>query len=298
MADPVDLTVPYGATARGFLRKNIFADQLRLLGPASRIVVDVGAHHGEELASYLAMFPAATVHAIEPTPASVEILTRTWGDDTRVRLHPYVLAENEGEARLHVYAESEWNSLAAYAPAHRPGSQGVEPTQIDVRMSTLDQLCATCGIESIDLLKLDTQGAELRVLAGASRVLRERRVRLIALELLFVPLYENQADAEAVIARLRDVGYRLYDWYNFTYDDNGQVLFGDAMFLPEHVVPENPVAMLPLPMSGDAAEAQTLRKANERLRTQVTHLEEKVERYKTKVQELRERLRRGTSPRP
>ena len=294
MPSPVDLRVPYGATTRGFHRKNIFADQLRLLGQASRTVVDVGAHHGEEVATYLAMFPEATIHAIEPTPASVDILRKTWGHDARVHVHGCALAEREGEATLHTYTASECNALTPYAPADGTNSLEAGSAQVRVPVSTLDRLCTTQGIDRIDLLKLDTQGAELRVLAGADTLLKESRIGLIALEVLFVPLYEKQANPEAVMALLRDAGYRVYDWYNFSYDENGQVLFGDAMFVPSQAVARGLPPVQPLADPGGASD-EGERAENERLRASITHLEGRIDRYRSKLKDLRQRTHRGKS---
>ena len=297
MMSPIDLTVPYGATGRGFLRKNIFADEHRLLGPAS-IVVDVGAHHGEEIATYREMFPDAIVHAIEPTPSALDILKHDWGHDPRVRIHGYALAEHDGEATLHAYTASECNSLTPYAAGHRSSASVVGLAPLTVRTTSLDRLCASCEIASIDLLKLDTQGSELRVLAGASTLLREARIRLIAVEVAFVTLYEHQANPEHVMMRLREAGYQLYDWYNFSYGNDGQVLFGDALFLPARaagLLPAAPIADL------DAPSIDAITSDNTPLHARIAQLERRVDRYKSKLQEVRQRLKhRGSHrlPRP
>lgn len=50
-----------------------------------------------------------------------------------------------------------------------------------VRTKTLDSLASRIGLRHIDLLKIDTEGAELKVLAGAGKVLR--RTRKIVMEI-------------------------------------------------------------------------------------------------------------------
>ena len=297
MSGRVDLTVPYGVTSRGFHRKNIFADERRLLGPATRVVVDVGAHHGEEIATYLEMFPEATVHAIEPTPESLEVLHRTYGATSRVKIHAGGLAEAASVSMLHTYAASECNSLTPYAPDPLLNRASLgESQRVAVQTWTLDQFCADQGLDEIDLLKLDTQGAELRVLSGGANFLKNQRVRLLALEVLFVPLYEQQADADQVLATLRQFQYRPYDWYNFSYDDSGQVLFGDAMFLPaQRGVPQLLSALDQPASDADRGRAESevgkLRAENERLRADVAHLEGRIERYRSKNEDLRRRLK-------
>ncbi len=304
MSNPIDLTVPYGASGRGFHRKNIFADQRRLLGPDTRTVVDVGAHHGEEIATFLQMFPEAIVHAIEPTPESLEALRKAYGDTPRVKIHAGSLAEVTGVSLLHMYAASECNSLTAYAPEPSLNRTSLGTAErVPVQTWTLDQFCAEQRLDQIDLLKVDTQGAELRVLAGGVNVLTSRRIRLLALEVSFVPLYEQQAEADEILARLRQLQYRPYDWYNFTYDDNGQVLFGDAMFLPAYP----PAAPEPLglyeagseerdglmltALTREESQIRELVAENGRLRADIEHFRERIARYRSKTEHLRRRLK-------
>jgi FkbM family methyltransferase len=290
MATPIDLTQPYGTSARGFRDKNIFADQARLLGPESRVVIDVGAHHGDELPTYLSMFPDAIVYAIEPTPASVEILRSAYGSHPRVRIHSAALAEADGTATLHAYEISVRNALTPYDPDPMLGRAPDTPSDlVSVATWTLDRFCDEHGIDGIDLLKIDTQGAEGRVLSGAASLLARRRVRLISLEALFVPLFERQAHADELVATLRQAGYHLYDWYNFSHNDRGQLLFGDAIFLPEYPRQriESPVPVLP-----DAA-AESSRVSVEQsslLDQRVEELKERITRLTAKTDRLRQRL--------
>jgi FkbM family methyltransferase len=281
MATPIDLTRPYGTSARGFSDKNIFADQARLLGPESQVVIDVGAHHGEELPTYLSMFPSAIVHAIEPTPASVDVLRSLFSSHPRVHIHGAALAEVEGTATLHAYATSVRNSLTPYMPDPMLGRAPETPSGlVQVPTWTLDRFCEEHGIEGIDLLKIDAQGAEGRILSGAAGVLARRRIRLISLEAQFVPLYERQAYADELVATLRQAGYHLYDWYNFRHNDRGQLLFGDAIFLAEY-----PQLRIDSPPSGSAFHTPS------RDDPRVTELKARISRLTVKLTQLRQRLR-------
>jgi len=48
-----------------------------------------------------------------------------------------------------------------------------------------------------------------------------------------VPLYQGQGAYYDVLKYLGERGYRLYDLYNFRYGASGELLWGDAVFLPE-----------------------------------------------------------------
>jgi FkbM family methyltransferase len=76
--------------------------------------------------------------------------------------------------------------------------------QEDVQMVRLDDLCASAGFGTIDLLKIDVQGYEARVLRGASKTLKQTE-RLI-IEVILMPHYEGQSAPEEIRALLRGAG--------------------------------------------------------------------------------------------
>ena len=102
--------------------------------------------------------------------------------------------------------------------------------KVAVPVDTIDHLMASNQLKELDLLKIDTQGSEMSVLAGASTSLKERRIKFIIAELLFVPLYEKQSFFAEVTHHLWELGYDLFDFYDFVYGENGQVKWGDGLF--------------------------------------------------------------------
>jgi FkbM family methyltransferase len=296
MPTAIDLTRPYGATARGFTGKNAFADQARLLNTAE-VVFDVGTHTGEEASTYRQMFPAAAIHCFEPTPARATALRAAFNDDPRVSIHTCALHRFNGTAVFRQYAADNANSL--YAFDSRAGEFIEEQYlaasgEVNVETRTLDSIIADLGLSRIDVLKVDVQGAEDDVFAGGKQLLSSQSVRLIFTELLFVPVYAQQANAEDLIAFLHKSGYRLYDFYNFAHQPSGQLLWGDAIFLSEEEVRRQPPASAELtapiePLRDEAAKQ--IRRENEQLRATVARLQTRLSIAAEKTSELRQRLR-------
>jgi hypothetical protein len=78
------------------------------------------------------------------------------------------------------------------------------------------------------LLKLDVQGFELQALAGCADLLE--RFAWVTVECSFVELYAGQAFADAVIAWLRERGFRLCSVYNMAYDGDSRAVQADFLF--------------------------------------------------------------------
>ena len=236
--DDADLLAPYGSSKRGFWDKNIFADIRRLAGPESRLVFQVGAHEGGETSLLLRMFQRARVHCFEPSPSTFRALASRFAGDSRTEVHQLALSDRTGVTPFHVNGRSETSSLLPLLPTWRD-RESPAASVIEVQTSTIDEQIERLQTPLLDVLCLDTQGAELAILRGAYGALRQRRVRVLMTELIWVPLYEGQGTYYDVLHFLGHLGYELYDLYNFHYGESGQLLWGDALFLAGLPAPDS-----------------------------------------------------------
>lgn len=103
--------------------------------------------------------------------------------------------------------------------------------QQPIRSFRLDDLYPADAV--IALLHMDIQGTELRALRGAARLLTERRVRLLYLEVEFFPLYEGQPLFWQIGAFLERQGYHLYSLYGrYYHPKNKNVLsWSEALYI-------------------------------------------------------------------
>jgi len=82
--------------------------------------------------------------------------------------------------------------------------------QVELRpIAKLDTLAAMLGTESIDVLKIDVEGYELKVLRGATTLLNQRRIGGIVLESDGHDLRYGSSEAET-ISFLEEHGYRVH----------------------------------------------------------------------------------------
>lgn len=171
----------------------------------SDVFIDVGAHVGYfTLLASRRVGPTGTVLSIEPNPFALKQLER---NVERNHLQNVLVAHTAcGEAqsvvRLHLHSESN-SSMASLYSKDSSGSVAVE-----VPCTTLDQLCQERGVRRVNLVKIDVEGAELFVLRGMKRVMREMRPSIV-LELHPKLLEDVGTPFDTVVALLKEFQYVL-----------------------------------------------------------------------------------------
>jgi FkbM family methyltransferase len=162
------------------------------------------------------------------------------GDPTHERYESLAIAATDGQATLYLTADPQSSSL--YPPDRRAVRRYPELWRHEPRgtqsivTSTLDSWARSAGVDSIDALKVDVQGAELDVLRGAEHQLGS--VRVIEAEVEFQELYEGQPLFNDVDRFLRDRGFslwRLRDIYHcgLSRARRGEPVFGVGEYVEQ-----------------------------------------------------------------
>ena len=199
---------------------------------APQTVFDVGANRGLTTAAYLSAFPAAKVYAFEPAPSTFQALQSALGQNGRAVLHQLALNNADGEVKFMNVTGSTGNRIV------RRGVDSDDQTET-VRAMTGDDFCAGNGIGSIDLLKIDTEGHDLRVLVGFSQMLRARKITYIQVECTTSPDNHFHVQLDRFMHFLNPLGYRVFGLYEFirriykTKQKLNGIWFCNAVFVRE-----------------------------------------------------------------
>jgi hypothetical protein len=141
---------------------------------------------------------------------------------------PFAAASRTGRRTLHVSAKTDSSSLLPILKSYVDAFPGTAQAHtIEVETRALDELFDT-PVHRPALLKIDAQGGELEVLAGAAAVLAQ--VDTAFIECSFVEFYRGQALADEVIEELLRHGLRLAGVYSVVQDDTRQCLQADLLF--------------------------------------------------------------------
>lgn len=86
--------------------------------------------------------------------------------------------------------------------------------QIEVATQTIDNFCRQRSIDHINILKMDVQGAEYAVLAGAREMLTRQLIDIVYMEVITVPVYVGRRKLHEYLAFFDSYDYELFDFYN------------------------------------------------------------------------------------
>ena len=164
------------------------------------VYVDVGAHRGAVYQDFARSgLGIREAHLIEPNPRSFAVLEKAAEAIGGVRLvscHPLALGAEPGRLRLRA-ADSMTKVLGAAGDAPAPAAEPAAPAEagtdgellerarpelFEIEATTLDALSAGFERRHIGILKLDVEGYEPQVLAGARGLLADQAIDVIYVE--------------------------------------------------------------------------------------------------------------------
>lgn len=218
-------------------RKEVGDDYLQELvwqvgGAARPVIFDVGAHRGETARTFTQAFPDADLYCFEPFAESFAVLKDHKSAYPRANLINAGLSDSSGVQQFNVNVGSPTNSLLVL-DSRAPKTwnhQGLAPSRQETcQFYSLDDFLTQRGIERIDLLKIDVQGAEYRVLQGGASSLAAGRVRVLYLEIILGPTYVGQWGMGQYLSYLESLGFRVAGLYNFAYGAQRELIQLDAL---------------------------------------------------------------------
>jgi len=185
-----------------------------------RTIFDVGANEGGWAKSARRWHPHATIHCFEIVPSTFETMNRNLRDEAGYVLNAHGLLDANAQVEVYLGNQSYISSTQKFQ-----GSAAERVVTGQVRCG--DWYTMQHRIDSIDLLKIDVEGAEGRVLRGFSANFADRRVRLVQFEynrgaiesrFLLLDFYEFFKSKGYVVGKLTKGGVLFRD-YHYNHED-------------------------------------------------------------------------------
>jgi len=145
--------------------------------PTDAVIFDIGSNIGLIALALARQIPNSQIYCFEPSPHAYGCLTQTVNQnklDQRIRLNNIALSDQLGEVEFFIHGKT-----AASGDGLKDTGRAGAAKVIRVPATTLDSFVEKNGIGRLDLLKIDTEGAELYIFRGAIAVINKFRPRII-----------------------------------------------------------------------------------------------------------------------
>lgn len=184
-------------------------------------VIDVGANIGAHTLLLAKLVGVdGVVHAFEPTVAyeRLERNIQLNNLEPRVRLNKSAVGARGGFVKLYECKPGFEAYTSSGAPCESDCWSG---GYIQSPMISLDDYAQKVGVERVDLMKIDIEGAELDAFIGCADLFRRGAVQAILFEINKTCLRNNACMAESVLDYLKTAGFtiRTLDGIDYTEAD-------------------------------------------------------------------------------
>jgi FkbM family methyltransferase len=209
-SEGIDLSLLVFGNFQDYVTRNKY-----FTAPPDAVIVDVGANVGSMTLRFAAMVPKGHVYAFEPTDYAFAKLLKN------ISLNPQLAARITPVQRFLADQNSLMHEMKAYAswkvdgiPSNsHPLHGGTLKSADSIPAVTLDQFCLGNGIHSVDLIKIDTDGHEYKVLQGARKTI-EKQLPYVVFEIGGYVLNEQQLEFKQFHDYFENFKYRLLNAKN------------------------------------------------------------------------------------
>lgn len=191
---------------------------LKRLGFAPKHIMDIGANHGLWTREALKFFPDARYTLVEPQDDLKTNIQDLFDGGRKIQWINAGASDRPGTLLFTLADRDDSRTFAlSEEQARAAGFQ-----QIPVAVRTVNEIAASAGGDFPDMVKIDAEGLDLRVLAGASDLLGKTDIFLVE-AVVCAGGYENTA-AE-IVKFMDDAGYRLIDITDLNRSPKHKVLW-------------------------------------------------------------------------
>ena len=219
------------------ISKNEFSDIKFIfdsLGSDPKIIIDGGANVGFVTNQFCKLFPHSTIHAFEPNPSVFEQMQAFFKNNKKV------VANNKGLGNKNDFLTFYKNNNTGTSSFLKPNDfhlSGMARKYVEVKTEVinLSDYLGNNAINEVDILKLDIEGFELKVLESLETQLRDNKIKVILTEVNLIATYDGQCLIEEIFAYLRKLNYQPYNIYGYNETNLRQSIITNLVFISQDV---------------------------------------------------------------
>lgn len=209
------------------------------------IIIDVGGNKGQSIEKYLQIFDEPIIHTFEPIKSEYEYMCNKFKNNKNIFLNNFALGDKTEEKEFNVTAKTGNSSFNKINPGtdwlklrskqFNTSEEGYVTSVQKVNVIKLDDYCEDNNISIIDLVKIDTQGYEDKVLEGSLNLIKQNKIKAIVTEIMFDNVYEKYFSFSDIEKFLIPYNFRMVG-INMSNNDlfSSLVFAADVCYLNKH----------------------------------------------------------------
>jgi FkbM family methyltransferase len=186
-----------------------------------KTVFDIGANSGQSAKKFSTELKSASIYSFEPEAEVFLHLKSNTKHLPNVSCFNFGLGDKNDQMELHHGKYSGWNSLLP--DLNDTGKKSM------VEIKTLDDFVEETGTTQIDLLKTDTEGFDINVLKGATKMLEYNKIKFIYIEAGFYTTNKRNTNLDEIMSFLLDYNFTLFALYEVS-KGGSHMVNGNALF--------------------------------------------------------------------
>lgn len=181
----------------------------------SGIFFDIGAAAGEFSKKIIKSFPKAKIFMIEPNLEFFLDLKKNFTGNKFIILNK-IAFDKKTTKKFYNYNNKELSSIYKISKKHvfYKSHYKDTPDISNVETIKLDDIVKNFNIKMIDLIKIDVQGSEMKVLNGLKQTIKKNKVYMLLVEVSCetnkVGVYENNSDVSELISFMNRYNYKIF----------------------------------------------------------------------------------------
>lgn len=183
------------------LKQINFDDLLKKKISKNPVIIDVGGNKGQSIEKYIKIFSNPTIHSFEPVKSEFNFMHEKFKNNRKIFLNNFALGDKTCKQKFNITAITGNSSFNGISPGTKwlkarskqtgTTSKTYIKTIQKVNIKKLDDYVEINNIDKIDLVKIDTQGYEDKVLKGSQKILKSNKVKIILTEIMFDNVYNK-----------------------------------------------------------------------------------------------------------
>lgn len=211
-----------------------------LLWKKALTIVEVGAHAGDDRLIRACRKSGHRLYMFEPNPNRAQEARRKVLGAENILVFPVAVSNYNGKATFNIACYDDCSSLqefddkanAAWVDDRHPYKRYEMVDHVAVEVKRLDTFMAEQGIATIDVLEIDAQGEDLRVVESLGTRLADVRKVQIEVNIHSAPLYKNAFTMDEAVEFFRGHSFERHVSWRQSLNREANVIFRNSRFYP------------------------------------------------------------------